>query len=68
MPFMSHGGFRPGAGRPKTAPKSVVIRVPEYQRAALLMISNRLAVSADTESQLRDIAPILDAFNQANPL
>jgi hypothetical protein len=63
-----HGGFRPGAGRPKVAPDSVVIRVPAYQKAALGMISAVLAVSPDTDSQLLAIRRILDAFNQDNPL
>lgn len=64
----SHGGTRPGAGRPRTAPESVVIRVPEYQKDALLAVSRVLAAAPDTCSQLSQLRSVLDQFNQANPL
>jgi len=63
-----HGGSRPGAGRPRSAPKSVVVRVPEYQKAALLAVSGVLAMVPDTENQLVQLRAILDRFNLENPL
>jgi hypothetical protein len=64
----SHGGARPGAGRPRFAPDSAVVRVPAYQKSALLAISRVLATAPDTHSQLSQLRLILDRFNSDNPL
>jgi hypothetical protein len=63
-----HGGARPGAGRPKTAPETVVLRVPVYQKLTLLAVRRVLSSAPDTESALLALRPILDRFIQGNPL
>jgi hypothetical protein len=65
---VSRGGSRPGAGRPKTSPDSTHIRIPVYQKDALLAISKVLAIAPGTDSQLSQLRSILDRFNLDNPL